>query len=457
MAEAASKGGARNAPHCLDMLHEHAASLGGKCLSTEYTNCTAHYSWECGKCSHQWSATWNNVKGHNSWCPNCRTSVRELITRAAFEENFPGKSFAKDQEAIGMELDGYCESECLAFEHDGEQHRVRVPHFQRKEGDFEAQQGRDVLKDERCTLAGITLVRVPDRRILPPAKIRGYVREQLETLGYDLPPVLGSDESFYNAVRCARAEANRYFAEVAQRVQELSGTLVSTQCPTRSWPVKVACHKGHEFETTFDNMFHSAGTRWCPACAPTRRKDDAEVADFAKDRGYGFIGVENRPDQQGRSRKYVTLQCPAGHDPVEMQWDNFRAGRGCKKCGEASRGATKRLDQTTQQQRFSESGLKLIEPYVNGSTPVLVECEKDGYQFRIRLQTAQVAAREGKLSCPQCRAGQFETMRPLAVPGIDFATAKLGWECLNCGQHTEATLKGMSIRVGLGKPCKKCG
>ena len=103
----------------IEDLHAWALEQGGRCLSKAYGNQMDQYIWECGQCNHQWEASWNNVKCHLSWCPTCKSSIRELITRAAFVENFPGERFAKNQDAVGMELDGYSEKFGLAFEHDG--------------------------------------------------------------------------------------------------------------------------------------------------------------------------------------------------------------------------------------------------------------------------------------------------------------------------------------------------
>jgi len=131
-------------------LHAHAKRLGGHCLSEAYLGYEKHHLWRCGKCTHEWQAAWNNVYTKGSWCPCCNNSLREELIRAVFQENFPGESFEKDRELIGMELDGFSDKLYLAFECDGEQHRERVPHFQRKEGAFEAQQARDAEKDTRC-------------------------------------------------------------------------------------------------------------------------------------------------------------------------------------------------------------------------------------------------------------------------------------------------------------------
>src|SRR6266498_4576124 len=47
-----------------------AKSLEGKCLSEEYINSKTLMLWECNK-KHQWTAQFNSIKHHHTWCPYC--------------------------------------------------------------------------------------------------------------------------------------------------------------------------------------------------------------------------------------------------------------------------------------------------------------------------------------------------------------------------------------------------
>jgi hypothetical protein len=47
-----------------------AAERGGVCLSDTYSNCMTPLRWRCAA-GHEWSATFNNVRTHGSWCPQC--------------------------------------------------------------------------------------------------------------------------------------------------------------------------------------------------------------------------------------------------------------------------------------------------------------------------------------------------------------------------------------------------
>lgn len=52
----------------------HAKSLGGQLLSTAYVTAREPLRWLCDQ-GHAWSATWDNVHGKKSWCPECATKA----------------------------------------------------------------------------------------------------------------------------------------------------------------------------------------------------------------------------------------------------------------------------------------------------------------------------------------------------------------------------------------------
>lgn len=58
-----------------DDVKEHAASLGGKCLSKKYVNSTYKMLFEC-KEVHRWKASPLEIFGKKSrpgaWCPKCK-------------------------------------------------------------------------------------------------------------------------------------------------------------------------------------------------------------------------------------------------------------------------------------------------------------------------------------------------------------------------------------------------
>lgn len=444
-----------NDPDVIESLHAWAAELGGRCLSGVYAGNKSKYRWECGQCQHQWDATWYNVKSHSSWCPECKTSIRETITRAAFRENFPGHLFTKDQKVIGMELDGYSAEQCLAFECDGLQHRERVPHFQRVEGAFEAQLERDSRKDERCDEIGITLIRVPDRQLLDHNQIRGFVRDKLVELGYEVPATLPDDAAFFASIRAIRGESP-YLERAKTVIARLGGSLVvdGGACPTRTFPLHVRCRQGHEFETNYDNLERM---RWCPACGGTAKKSDAEVEAAVAARGYVFISTDSR-STQGKARRFVTVQCPnPTHPPTEMHWDNFKQGKGCEKCGRARIGATRRNDVDEIARRLGQIDLALADAqqYQNINTQLVLTCT-NGHRFTSSVKKAEMAADGGR--CPGCVIASLAekgiVLRGEYGPDTDPVKTQLTWECTKCRTTFETTYRGIRIRKTLCRKCK---
>lgn len=426
----------------IEHLQAWAQDLGGECLSDVYINNKTKYKWRCGQCDTEWEAMWYNVKCHNSWCPECKSSIREITVRAAFRENFPGEDFSKNQTAIGMELDGYSEKMGLAFEHDGMQHEERVVHYQRNEGDFEAQQERDARKDQLCIDAEITLLRIPDRHKLAFKNIRSHVRELIVDLGYAVPAELPSDAEFYASVRAARGES-----PYIDRVKEILGgrgeTLRDEACPTREWPLYVTCLRGHEYETTFNNLERGRG---CPRCAVNAPLVEGECKEAVEKRGYELLYSEIRTDNANNSRRYITVQCPNDkHEPTEVMWDNFKRGKGCTLCGSAKTGATKRLNGTESEARIAATGFAAIGEYRTLNGDLEFECP-EGHRLTTSLKKLEIAQPDAR--CPACVAEAYEDVDLLDEygPETDPIRTKLRWKCVRCGQVTTSTYRGMRIR-----------
>ncbi len=150
-----------NAKHTIEFCQEVAEERGGKCLSTEYINTDELMLWEC-KEKHQWYARFNNIKNQKQWCPTCSSFQSERLARELIE-NLMQKPFMKIRPdwLEGLELDGYCEEEKMAFEYQGEQHYKFIPFFHRTETAFAEQLIRDKRKKEILKSRGIDLLEIP--------------------------------------------------------------------------------------------------------------------------------------------------------------------------------------------------------------------------------------------------------------------------------------------------------
>ncbi|CAE7214177.1 unnamed protein product [Symbiodinium natans] len=164
-------------PECqkigLARLQEHAASLGGRCLSKSYSNQAVKILWEC-QLGHRWKASAASILHKKTWCPQCAASSwkTEAEVRSILEAIFDPARFESCYPEFlgGLQLDGYCSELSLAFEYQGEQHFDPDNYFHFGDPSrFESQIERDVRKRQLCEETGVRLVLVPhfanDKRV----------------------------------------------------------------------------------------------------------------------------------------------------------------------------------------------------------------------------------------------------------------------------------------------------
>ena len=168
----------------IEDMHRLAISRGGKCLSDTYINNFTKLKWECSN-GHQWEAIPLSVrKGH--WCGTCSSGLGERICRAFFEQIFK-KTFPKlkpkwliNNEGNRMELDGYCRSLNIAFEHHGEQHYSKNNIYIKESEYLEKRKMDDRLKEKLCKDKGILLVVIPEiPKKTPVEDVKPIIKKQL--------------------------------------------------------------------------------------------------------------------------------------------------------------------------------------------------------------------------------------------------------------------------------------
>lgn len=133
-------------------------------MSQRYLGTRRKLLWEC-KLGHKWKSTPDSFHA-GQWCPECGTHIAEAICRVYFEHIFK-RRFPKvrpkwlvNADGNQMELDGYCRSLSLAFEHHGVQHYQQSRFFHSKSG-FEKRVTDDDKKRTLCRRHGVTLIEVP--------------------------------------------------------------------------------------------------------------------------------------------------------------------------------------------------------------------------------------------------------------------------------------------------------
>lgn len=439
--------------YTIEHLREWARECGGECLSEAYRGTKEKYQWRCNKCGHEWQSCWINIRYNSSWCPECKISIGEAISRATFEECFPGHSFPKDRQEIGAELDGYNRDLNIAFEYDGIQHRQRVGHFQ-KEGEFEAQVARDRIKDQICVDRQITLIRIPDRLVLPIKNIRSFIRAELISIGYEVPDErdIPPAEDFYRSIRALQSSKADHIPRLKDLLPE-DYDLVSTVCPTRIAPIQIVCDQGHSFESTFDNVERG---RKCPQCSPNKKLESAEVEEKVRERGFLLEAQERRTDGSGKSRLYLTLRCGVpDHGLSECMWDNFKKGSGCPQCNRTRVGRQKRCGEEEIQARLQGQGLRLVAPYQTLNTPATFECLARGHRFTSTVK--KIGMEKKTLPCLGCAAeGYLEEHEieclTVITPEVDPVKTPLDWRCQKC--QTKETTTWVSMQRRTAHKCK---
>jgi hypothetical protein len=160
-------------PHCSGLIsktiedaHNLAQIKGLKFLSLEFKSTKIDYLWGCNK-GHTWNARYNNVRLYIG-CPVCCDKLKgEKLTRYCFEKilQCDFKKIKPDwmrnpQTNSKLELDGFNEKMCVAFEHQGIQHEIDCP----KDNLYynPEQFYKDEIKRQKCKEQGITLIEVPE-------------------------------------------------------------------------------------------------------------------------------------------------------------------------------------------------------------------------------------------------------------------------------------------------------
>jgi len=253
-----------SAKHKLTDMQEIAASRGGRCLSDEYVNAHFKLSWEC-KHGHVWSARFNSVQG-GRWCPECSTGLGERICRSYFEQLFIRKfpptwpEWLRNQNGNLMQLDGFCLSLGLAFEHQGIQHYLPRKGFV---ADVHKIQSHDEIKRKLCKQMGIILIQVPSiPALLPLGEVKSYIKKCCIDNKILLPGWF--DEKVVDlSVAYSTSRSEECFHDLIAIANGRGGICLSDGYINATSKMLWRCAKEHEWMATSDNIKRG---RWCPIC-----------------------------------------------------------------------------------------------------------------------------------------------------------------------------------------------
>jgi hypothetical protein len=257
----------------LDRVNKIVKEKGGKLLSEEYISAKTKLDLVCAN-RHKFKMSWAVVK-RGSWCPECATSTGEKICREYFEKifdcEFP-KSYPKwliSDKGFQLELDGYSESNAIAFEHHGRQHYTMDTKFYEQKSEFTHRLKLDIEKENLCINYGVKLIKVPEIPcLLPTAEVFSFLKNELKKTGLEI--VKNEDELNINWEKIFTPFQNDKFVQIQKMAKSKNGECLSKGYLHNRQKMKFRCEYGHEWEALPASII-AQGT-WCPVCACNKRK-----------------------------------------------------------------------------------------------------------------------------------------------------------------------------------------
>jgi hypothetical protein len=368
-----------------------AEKRGGKCLSTVYQGVNEKLCWEC-KEGHQWE-TIPSVIIRGGWCPECSAGLGERICRVFFDELFEC-SFKKSRpdwlrtlDGYQMELDGYCESLALAFEHQGLQHYEQIKHFHSLQDKLLKIQNRDKLKEYLCKINGVKLIQIPSiLDIIGIDNVKSFIRNECLKKEILLPSNFDQKEIDLSRVYCP--EKLRELYEVAH---ENGGKLISKKYLGIFEHLEWECGQGHRFWAAPNNVKNSGS--WCPQCSGNQKRTINDMKQIAEQRRGKCLSTEYL-----KNSIPLLWECEEGH-LWEARPSNVFFGTWCPECAKKKRGLKRRTHTIEEMQQIAidRNGKCLSSEYKGTKQKLLWECEK-GHQW----EAIPESIFRGNTWCPKC-------------------------------------------------------
>lgn len=405
--------------------------------------------WRCAH-GHEWETTPATVLIAGAWCPECSAGLGERLTRAAFEQVI-GMPFPKarppwllSRRGTQLELDGYCETLGLAFEHQGEQHYTATAHYA-KASAFERRLEDDQVKRDSCRANGVTLIEVPEvGRRLALHDLVGFIEQHLESAGIAVanPGVVPDYASAYSSSGAAEA-----LAQLRQLSADLGGECLEAHYLGSRQRHRFRCAHGHEWQTPADSVFRG---KWCPRCSAAKkavktRNPLERIHRAAIERGGRLVSTEYL-----NSSQHLTWECGAGHQ-WQAPYNSIRDGKWCPTCAKRSLSEFEAIAR-------DRGGRLVSREYLGMARPLEWEC-KFGHAWRARPLNVVNGT-----WCPTCAGNRpltLDDMRQLAATREGLcvsseyknARTKLRWRC-SMGHEWDAA--PYSVKAGTWCPtCAK--
>jgi hypothetical protein len=315
----------------MEQIQKTAQERGGKCLSTNYEGVHQKLQWQCSE-GHIWYANYANIS-MGRWCPECSAGIGERITREYFEQIF-GKKFPKtrpswliNHDGFQMELDGYCKELALAFEHQGSQHYIQNDYFHHSDSQFQKRQADDRRKKALCKKNRITLIEIPQ---IPDALPLSKVQT------YIFKRCENKGIKIPRKAEEIKVKLRRAFSlSTKEKMQEIHNIAIGHggKCLSQIYlglhvKLQFQCEKGHEWETEPAVILKG---HWCHKCSTSKLGFSRRLTIDEMNQLAKERGGRCLSKEYMNANSHLLWECSQGH-----QWraipDSIKRGSWCPIC-----------------------------------------------------------------------------------------------------------------------------
>ena len=282
-----------------------------------------------------------------------------------------------------MELDGYCESIALAFEHQGEQHYRAISHFNRRDETLARRIKDDERKRRLCEENGVSRVEVP--YYIPTRELPLWIHDRITSVKPTVPLKLTGDLDTVEYVPSSELSELRAIA------RERSGECLSVVYLGVVERHTFMCSKGHVWDATASNV---KARTWCPKCKPERIGDSNRRHSIE---AMSILAGAHGGEFLSPTFKSVNLQylwgCSNGHQWLAAPADIMR-GTWCPACAHSSRRGSIEEMRVLAATRGGEC---ISEEYASSQTKLLWRCSA-GHEWEARPDNVK----NRRSWCPVC-------------------------------------------------------
>lgn len=360
----------------LTELHQIAADLGGRCLTTGTDKAYVGIAtFECGK-NHVWRARTRSILA-GAWCPKCAVSKPRLTL--ADMQRTAGERGGKCLSAAYVNSETKLEWECTHG------HRWSTNAHTIRKGSWCPTCKHESQKNT-----------IEDMRVLAATKGGKCISNSYVNNATPLTWQCGLGHRWKNqpsnitmgqwCPTCSIDNRRIDLSDLRKMAKEHGGKCLSRVCLGSHEKAVWECGQGHRWEAEPANV-KSSGS-WCPFCAGNQMKTIEEMKQLAASRGGVCLSKSYR-----NSREKLLWQCAEGHTWKTGATHVLR-GQWCPSCA----GVRKLTIELMRQEARKRGGRCLSDLYVNSSTKLQWRCAR-GHKW---LATPKTVRTKGRW-CPLCR------------------------------------------------------